>query len=161
MVGVEFLKNSLFSLEEQRFNFPANTNAVPRPSSISAAPCFRARPSLTSVVRPSSQAPSAQQTPVCGASVPVKSLLCFSFHPPTSPLCHGRAASTLVIVLVLAAAVSPEVKQSAVIYQLLIGPIAEPGEPGPGLWRHSPPLIKFQSSAMMNVKELHPCPPTM
>lgn len=71
-------------------------------------------------------------------------------HPPLSP------ASLLVCVLVLAAAVSPEVKQSAVIYQRVIGPIWEPRKPGPGLWRRSPELIKFQSSAMMNVKKLHP-----
>lgn len=67
--------------------------------------------------------------------------------PPSGPV---------VSVLVLAAAVSPEVKQSAVIYQCLIGPIWELRKPGPGPWRRSPELIKFQSSPMMNVKKLHP-----
>lgn len=75
--------------------------------------------------------------------------------PPLPPLLSP--VSPLVCVLVLAAAaVSPEVKQSAVIYQRVIGPIWEPRKPGPGLWRRSPELIKFQSSAMMNVKKLHP-----
>lgn len=86
--------------------------------------------------------------------------LCFPSSP--SPLYHHQAPRPHtphhhpVIVLVLAAAVSPEVKQSGVIYQRIISPIAEPRKPGPGLWRHSPQLIMFQSSAMMNVKKLHP-----
>jgi len=51
-----------------------------------------------------------------------------SFRPPPLP----SPASLLVCVLVLAAAVSPEVKQSAVIYQCVIGPIWEPRKPGRG-----------------------------
>lgn len=84
--------------------------------------------------------------------------LCATLPPfPPPPLLSP--ASLLVCVLVLAAAaaaVSPEVKQSAVIYQCVIGPIWELRKPGPGLWRRSLELIKFQSSAMMNVKKLHP-----
>lgn len=81
---------------------------------------------------------------------------CASFAPFSLHLPPRSSSGPLVIVLVLAAAVSPEVKQSAVIYQLVIGPICELRKPGPGLWRHSLELIKFQSSAMMNVKKLHP-----
>ncbi len=82
-------------------------------------------------------------------------LLCLfaPFPPPLHPLLSP--AGPLVCVLVLAAAaVSPEVKQSAVIYQRVIGPISELRKPGPGLWRRSLELIKFQSSAMMNVKKV-------
>lgn len=46
---------------------------------------------------------------------------CSFLHP--IPALPPPAPSPLVSVLVLAAAVSPEVKQSAVIYQCLIGPI--------------------------------------
>lgn len=83
--------------------------------------------------------------------------LCATPAPPFTPPPPLSPVRLLVCVLVLAAAaVSPEVKQSAVIYQCVIRPIWEPRKPGPGLWRRSPELIKFQSSAMMNVKKLHP-----
>lgn len=84
-----------------------------------------------------------------GSFCPFLFVLCASCPLPIS-------AVSLVWVLVLEAAVSPEVKQSAVIYQCVIGPIWEPERAGPGPWRRAPQLIKFQSSAMMNVKKLHP-----
>lgn len=67
-----------------------------------------------------------------------------SYTSPWSP------AGPLVSVLVLGATVYPEVKQSPVIYHRLIDPIWELGKAGPGLWRHSLELIKFQSSVLMN-----------